>query len=348
MSIRNTQIKKKENDEGRGFIAPMTFWNKLPDLPFQSKLLKCPLTGNRNTAYNAENSLERNYKYEMLPDIDVGVTLDFIDMSVFTAPKELPPLHPADAALIEGVSKLDNKASVKSYPWLRKPQYMTNEMNRDRQAKPEGQVILTVDEIERQLKSEEYRVKKVKEVEQTFEEIKSTPIHPTNPNLKPVSILPFFPDLQLWGNSYTEISFSAHPITEGEVEEKTRKRKNSLMKATYYPNAEQVYLGYYIKKRKLNDDEEIIEEIPDDVDEYQFHREYRYKTQVVDPQTPPYFLLFGENYVSYVPIKARGSMAKEETPSKANLVGLIKLKNATELTEYAREVREKARTDVDG
>jgi len=321
MSIRTTPIKKKENDEGRGFIAPMTFWNKLPDLPFQSKLLKCPLTTNRNTAYIADNSLEKNYKYEMLPDIDVGVTLDFIDMSNFTAPKELPPLHPTDAALIEGVSKLDSKSSTKSYPWLRKPQYMTNEMNRDRsQTKSDGQTTLTIEEIDYQLQSEEYRLKKVKEVEQTFEDIKSTPIHPTNPHLKPVSILPFFPDLQLWGNSYTEISFSAHPIIEGDAEEKTRKRKNSLMKATYYPTPDQVYLGYYVKKRKLNDEEEIIDERPEiqeDIDEYQFQREYRYKSQVVDSQTPPYFLLFGENYVSYVPIKARGSMAKEETPSKS-------------------------------
>jgi len=38
---------------------------------------------------------------------------------------------------------------------------------------------------------------------------------------------------------------------------------------------------------------------------------------------------------------------KRRHQAKANLVGLIKLKNAAELTEYAQEVREKARTDID-
>lgn len=76
-------------------------------------------------------------------------------------------------------------------------------------------------------------------------------------------------------------------------------------------------VGYFLKKRKLNDDdmEDLFGENPtendNDVDEYSFIREYRYKSQPIDPmQPPPYFMLFNDECVSYMPIKARGTMAK--------------------------------------
>jgi len=355
MLSQNGSFKKKgpEREVARDFVTPMTFMNKLPDLPFEPKFLKVPLSTNRFTEYKMGNSLEKNYKYEILPDVDVGVSLDLIDLQMFAIPATTPKLESADERLVSGKTSHDDKSNIQ-YPWLRKFKYMTDEVvskEKALTAKSEG-ITLTVEEIDQQVESEEYREKKVVEILKTFEDNKLTPVHPKRPHLKVASCVPFLPDLLLWGNSYNEVSYAANPIIEGDSEEILRKRKHSLLKATYYPSPDQVYLGYFLKKRKLDDDmEDIFGENPnendEDVEEYSFVREYRYKTQTVDPQLPPYFLLFNEDCVSYVPIKARGAMAKEDIPRNKQIPGHIKLTQAKEMTEYATDMRMKMREDVD-
>jgi hypothetical protein len=356
--------KKKvdEREEAKGFVTPMTFMNKLPDLPFEPKFLKVPLSTNRFIEYKMGNTLEKNYKYEMLPDVDVGVSLDLIDLQMFAvpAPNSVPKLDPADERLVSGLSRIgDKNAGTQAYPWLRKFKYMNDDLLAQRDKSLASQAIkgegitLTVQEIDEQVESEEYREKKVAEVLQTFEDNKLSLVHPFKRHLTVASSVPFLPDLLLWGNSYNEVSYAANPIIEGDAEEKIRKRKHSLLKATYYPTPDQVYLGYFLKKRKLNDEmEDIFGENPteneNDVDEYSFVREYRYKTQALDPmQPPPYFLLFNDECVSYAPVKARGAMAKEDIPRNKQIPGDIKLTQAKEMTEYAIEMRNKMREDVD-
>jgi len=353
-------FKKKVDERDDLFVTPMTFMNKLPDLPFEPKFLKVPLTPNRFTEYKLGNTLEKNYKYEMLPDVDVGVSLDLIDLQMFAVPSTAPKLDPADERLVSGLSRIgDGKSGPQNYPWLRKFKYMTDDLAAQRDKNLSSQAIkgegitLTVQEIDEQVESEEYREKKVAQVLQTFEDNKLPPVHPRKPHLSVVSCVPFLPDLLLWGNSYNEVSFAANPIIEGDAEEKIKKRKHSLLKATYFPTPDQVYLGYFLKKRKVNDDmEDLFGENPteneNNVDEYAFVREYRYKTQPIDPmQPPPYFLLVNDECVSYVPIKARGAMAKEDIPRNKLIPGDIRLTQAPELTEYAAEMRSKLREDVD-
>jgi hypothetical protein len=365
MSTPVSSLKKKDDhrDDGKGFITPMTFVNKLPDLPFEPKFLKVPLSMNRFIEYKMGNALEKNYKYEMLPDVDVGVSLDLIDLQMFAVPSKenLPKLDPADERLVSGLSRIGDGKSMagQAYPWLRKFKYMNDDLAAQRDKNMASQSIkgegitLSVQEIAEQVESDEYRERKIAEVLQTFEDNKLAPIHPQKRHLNPVSALPFLPDLLLWGNSYNEVSFAANPIIEGDAEEKIKKRKHSLLKATYYPTPDQVYLGYFLKKRKTNDDmEDIFGENPtendNDIEEYSFVREYRYKTQTLDPQQPPpYFLLFNDECVSYVPVKARGAMAKEDIPRNKQIPGDIKLTQAKEMTEYAIEMRNKMREDVD-
>jgi RNA polymerase II-associated factor 1 len=81
----------------------VNFWNKLPDLPFHPKFLACPLSTDRYTQYKIDNSLERSYKHEILPDLDVGVNLDLIDLSLYAIPRDPATLDPADARLISGL-----------------------------------------------------------------------------------------------------------------------------------------------------------------------------------------------------------------------------------------------------
>lgn len=46
-----------------------------------------------------------------------------------------------------------------------------------------------------------------------FDAVNRDPVHPTNPTLRAVEILPVFPDFTLWPNMYTEVVFDSDPVT---------------------------------------------------------------------------------------------------------------------------------------
>ena len=81
--------------------------------------------------------LERNYKYELLTEHDLGVTIDLINPDVYAIdPHEGPePLDPADEKLLEEeVSGVTNTQRSKQHsiplPWMRRPDYISTEQTR--------------------------------------------------------------------------------------------------------------------------------------------------------------------------------------------------------------------------
>lgn len=46
-----------------------------------------------------------------------------------------------------------------------------------------------------------------------FDAVNRDPVHPTNPTLRAVEILPVFPDFTLWPNMYTEVVFDSDPVS---------------------------------------------------------------------------------------------------------------------------------------
>lgn len=105
----------------------MKYLNTLPPVPFESKFLKCPLEEDRYTKYK-ETSLEKNFKWDLVADIDVGVCLDLIDMQAYTVPHNPPKLEATDAKLCAPVTtEKVSKLAPAAIPWLRKPQYLAND-----------------------------------------------------------------------------------------------------------------------------------------------------------------------------------------------------------------------------
>ena len=101
--------------------------------PFDPKFLAYPFDTQRFIAYNP-TGLERNYKYELLTEHDLGVTIDLINPDVYTNQDQLQ-LDPLDEKLLEedtpGVTNTKRSAQHGiALSWMRRPDYISTEQTR--------------------------------------------------------------------------------------------------------------------------------------------------------------------------------------------------------------------------
>jgi hypothetical protein len=64
------------------FICPLKFRNSLPDIPFDPKLLEYPFDPDRFVRYQP-TSLEKNFKFKIFSEPDLGITIDLIDPTAY-------------------------------------------------------------------------------------------------------------------------------------------------------------------------------------------------------------------------------------------------------------------------
>ena len=67
------------------FLCKFRYFNTLPDLPFDAKLLAYPFDELRFAKYTT-TSLEKNYKFQMHTEADLGITIDLIDPLAYKTP----------------------------------------------------------------------------------------------------------------------------------------------------------------------------------------------------------------------------------------------------------------------
>ena len=68
-------------------VCRVKYGNSLPDIPFDPKFISYPFEPNRFIHY-APTSLERQYKYELLTEHDLGVHVDLILPEAYEKPEE--------------------------------------------------------------------------------------------------------------------------------------------------------------------------------------------------------------------------------------------------------------------
>ena len=94
-----------------------------------------PFDTQRFIAYNP-TGLERNYKYELLTEHDLGVTIDLINPDAYSVSEfEKPAMDPADEKLLEedNTAVTNTKRSQQhnyALPWMRRPDYISTEQTR--------------------------------------------------------------------------------------------------------------------------------------------------------------------------------------------------------------------------
>ncbi|CAB4058385.1 PAF1 [Lepeophtheirus salmonis] len=121
-------------------VCRVKYSNTLPDIPFDPKFISYPFESSRFINYNP-TSLERNYKYELLTEQDLGVRVDLILPDAFEIPcgAQNEELHPKDEKLLEdemghlaqGSSDLKRSARhAQVLSWMRRPDYISTEQTR--------------------------------------------------------------------------------------------------------------------------------------------------------------------------------------------------------------------------
>lgn len=339
--------KEKKRNQESDFVCDVVFSNKVPEVPYEPKFLKVPLDETRHIRYR-ETTLERDYKFELISGVDLGVTLDMIDYSSFTQlPSVTPTLEKVDEYLASG-SMQTKQAHV--LPFLHKFNYLSAEIA--------PQIMVKSETSQPQLGEVDTRDKLIKDIEDSFEICKTLPQHPQNPNLTVDAIFPIFPDEDLWGNEYTEMVFENDPWPEQESEDEVQRHTGAIVKSVSSSPAGKPLLAYFIptesKQKKQNSDLEpqIEDEAPPEDQEFSKVREYTYtipKGKATDLQ--PFFFIFRELNVSYHPIKTRVTMQK---PTKEELAILevqpvtsLVVKTLDNLSEAAKQQRDQQRKVLD-
>ena len=161
-------------------INKVKYCNTLPDIPFDLKFITYPFENDRFIQYNP-TSLERNYRYEVLTEHDLGVTIDLINRDLYQT-DPYSQLDPADEKLLEEdvhtpQDSMRSKYHAKSVSWLRKSEYISTEQTRfqpQTMEKVEAKVGFNVKKsfVEETLYMD--RETQIKAIDKTFEETKST------------------------------------------------------------------------------------------------------------------------------------------------------------------------------
>jgi len=113
------------------------YTNTLPDLPFDPKFVSYAFDENRFVVYST-TSLEKNFKYEILTEPDLGVDVELVVPNAYTlAPPHAPPpqLDAKDERLLEEevLVQKNQKRSVhhsRNVSWLRRTEYISTEQTR--------------------------------------------------------------------------------------------------------------------------------------------------------------------------------------------------------------------------
>ena len=131
-SHRSTRPQDQEEKQRSDLICRVKYSNTLPDIPFDPKFLAYPFDTQRFISYNP-TGLERNYKYELLTEHDLGVTIDLINPDVYEHSGD--GLDPADEKLLEEdqVGVTNKERSMRhgiALSWFRRPDYISTEQTR--------------------------------------------------------------------------------------------------------------------------------------------------------------------------------------------------------------------------
>ncbi|KAF5298598.1 hypothetical protein FQR65_LT09693 [Abscondita terminalis] len=329
----------KAGERKSELICRVKYCNTLPDIPFDLKFISYPFESSRFIQYNP-TSLERNYRYEVLTEHDLGVSIDLINKDVY-AVEPGAMLDPADEKLLEEdiLTPQDSKRSrhhARSVSWLRRTEYISTEQTRfqpQTMDKVEAKVGYS---IKKNLKNETLymdRDSQIRAIDKTFDDAK-VPIekHYSKPNVVPIEVLPIYPDFKLWKYPCAQVIFDSDPAPTGkQVPSQIEEMSQAMIRGVMDESGEQ-FVAYFLPTedtlQKRRDD--FIKGIPyqdDEEYEYKMAREYNWnvKSKASKGYEENYFLVIRPDGVYYNELETRVRLSKRrqkpgQQPSNTRLV----------------------------
>ncbi|XP_049778651.1 RNA polymerase II-associated factor 1 homolog [Schistocerca cancellata] len=305
-------------------VCRVKYCNTLPDIPFDPKFITYPFESIRFIQYNP-TSLERNYKYEVLTEHDLGVHIDLINKDTYAGDPGAV-LDPADEKLLEEdvLTPQDSKRSrhhARSVSWLRRTEYISTEQTRfqpQTMDKVEAKVGYS---IKKNFKDETLimdRDSQIKAIEKTFEDSKK-PIekHYSKPNVVPVEIQPVYPDFKIWKYPCAQVIFDSDPAPTGrsfpaQIEEMSQ----AMIRGVMDESGEQ-FVAYFLPtqetlEKRRKDFTNCVEYEDEEEYDYKMAREYNWnvKSKASKGYEENYFLVVREDGVYYNELETRVRLSK--------------------------------------
>uniref|UniRef100_A0A6B2EFM7 RNA polymerase II-associated factor 1 homolog n=1 Tax=Phlebotomus kandelakii TaxID=1109342 RepID=A0A6B2EFM7_9DIPT len=340
---------QRQQEKKSELICRVKYSNNLPDIPFDLKFITYPFENDRFIQYNP-TSLERNYKYDVLTEHDLGVTIDLINRDLYQA-DPYGQLDPADEKLLEEdvhtpQDSMRSRQHAKSVSWLRKSEYISTEQTRFQPQnieKVEAQVGYNVKKSLREETLYMDRTTQIKAIEKTFQDSK-TPItkHYSKPNVTAVEVFPLFPDFKNWKYPCAQVIFDSDPAPVGKnVPAQLEEMSQAMIRGVMDESGEQ-FVAYFLpteptlEKRRKDFASEVLYEDEEEY-EYKMAREYNWnvKSKASKGYEENYFFIVRSDGVYYNELETRVRLSKRrqkigQAPNNTKLVVKHRPLNASE------------------
>lgn len=319
---KRTRTGERRSD----LVSRVKYCNTLPDIPFDPKFINYPFDDKRYVRYKP-TGLEKNYKYEVLTESDLGVTIDLINPDAYT-PVPGAQLHPTDEKLLEDdiLTPQDGKRSRHHHvnvSWLRRTEYISTEPTRF-QPQTMEKIEATVGFATRRKKTVNDenvytdRESQLRAIENTFKDVKGPlDVHYSKPGVTKVEELPVFPDFALWKYPCAQVIFDSDPAPVGRpMPAQLEEMSQAMIRGVMDESGEQ-FVAYFLptedtlKKRKRDKDENV-EYMDEDEYDYIMAREYNWnvKNKASKGYEENYFFVLRDDGVYYNELETRVRLSK--------------------------------------
>ncbi|KAL1395700.1 hypothetical protein pipiens_011057 [Culex pipiens pipiens] len=325
--------------EGSELITRVKYCNTLPDIPFDLKFITYPFENDRFIQYKP-TSLERNYRYEVLTEHDLGVTIDLINRDLYQI-DHLAVLDPADEKLLEEdihtpQDSMRSSRHAKSVSWLRKSEYISTEQTRfqpQTMEKVEAKVGFNVKQSLREETLYMDREAQVKAIDKTFEDNKKEiTAHYSKPGVVPVEVLPVFPDFANWKYPCAQVIFDFDPAPIGKnVPAQIEEMSQAMIRGVMDESGEQ-FVAYFLPTEETLEKRRrdlVNETLYEDEEEYEYKmaREYNWnvKSKASKGYEENYYLVLRQDGMYYNELETRVRLSKRrqkvgQPPNNTKLV----------------------------
>jgi len=318
--------RQGDPEERKDLICRVKYCNNLPDIPFDPKFIAYPFDTQRFISYNP-TGLERNYKYELLTEHDLGVAIDLINPEAYAVNEfDKPPMDPADEKLLEEeVNTVTNKARSNQHSialsWMRRPDYISTEQTRYQPTtieKVESDIGFTV---RKKMNVDDLymdRDSQVAAIEKTFEDaLKPITSHYSKPHIHPVEVMPVLPDSNMWKYPCAQVIFDSDPAPAGVQPAQQMEQMGQAMIRGVMDESGEQFVAYFLPTdetlaKRRADQEEGVEYTDEAEYEYKMAREYNWnvKSKASKGYEENFFFLFREDGVFYNELETRVRLSK--------------------------------------
>ncbi|UJR38032.1 hypothetical protein I4U23_030714 [Adineta vaga] len=324
----------KKHDRRSDLVCRVRYTNVLPDLPFDPKFLRYPFSQDRFVRYKP-TSLEKNYRWDLLTEHDVGVEIDLINPDAYAPTGNLTEdderlLEEETATPANLKRSLLNKRSV---PWLRKTEYISTEQTSIKSSVKTGEARSSSVKEKLREESLKYLTKDriLELIEEGFETAKA-PMekHYSKPSVVKIEEWPLFPDFDNWKYPFAQVIFDDDPSRKDPnitAQEQMEEMSEAVIKALV-DNENKEYIGYFLPtpetraKRSREDQDEA-----DETYDFKLIREYNWtrKDKTMSGYEENYFLSLRDDSIVYNELETRVRLSKRRPMTSGFKVANLRL-----------------------